>query len=366
MFFLVINVSLSLAQCASLFSFAANFETVNFYNQSNIPNSHYFWNFGDGTGSNFKDPIHKFPETGSYFVTLFSKDTVSGCSSFYEYWVNVVKFSTDTCQPASITDSVFIYNNSGKLQLVDNSINCNNYLKLLDGGGSQNFQPIWWLNLGPFPGRYFGRIRYAKFDTAVNDYTTRRAVYKSSSFRYTSAKNYGDCSANFEFKVVSQNASGQRILFTAMNKAATSYEWRVVGFGNPIYSYSDTVSQVYPYTDLLWRVILRTTGANGCIDSLSQNIVTQTPGQTITGINKYSADKLSLNIYPNPAQDKFVVSTDAELDKLTLVNCVGQEIFVLSKPQLKQEIDISRLPTGIYFLKAENRHGQAVFKFIKD
>jgi len=82
--YVMISASAIFGQCSSLFSFAANFETVNFYNQSSLSNAHYFWNFGDGTGSNFRDPIHKFPETGSYMVTLFINDTVSNCSSYCE------------------------------------------------------------------------------------------------------------------------------------------------------------------------------------------------------------------------------------------------------------------------------------------
>lgn len=49
-------------QYNALYSFGAYFETVEFYNQSTVPNAHYFWNFGDGTGSNIHNPIHKFPE----------------------------------------------------------------------------------------------------------------------------------------------------------------------------------------------------------------------------------------------------------------------------------------------------------------
>lgn len=83
--FLVVSALISAStvsgQCSGLFSFAANFETVNFFNQSTVSNAHYFWNFDDGTGSNLKDPIHKFPETGNFFVTLFAKDTLSNCSS---------------------------------------------------------------------------------------------------------------------------------------------------------------------------------------------------------------------------------------------------------------------------------------------
>jgi len=318
-------------QCSALFSFGANFETVNFYNQSNVPNAHFFWNFGDGIGSNLKDPIHKYSETGNYMVTLFAKDTVSNCSSFYDFWINVTKFSTDSCQPISVIDSIILYNNTYYLQLDDNSVNCNNYSMLLDGGSSQNFQYIWWCNL-PWPhSRYLSRIRYRKYDSTVNQVVDKRMVYKSIPYNYTSSKNYNGCSANFEFKVVSQDANGQRILFTAMNKSASSYAWAITGFGNPIYSSADTISHYYSLNiDMFWNVYLKTTGQTGCRDSLCQTIRTQDRKNTITGINEGLIDKFSLSIYPNPAQDKIVLTSIVEVEKITLINSLCQEIFVLN------------------------------------
>ncbi len=38
----------------------------------------------------------------------------------------------------------------------------------------------------------------------------------------------------------------------------------------------------------------------------------------------------------------------------------------MEKPVTKQEIDISSLPVGIYFLKAGNKQVQGVFKIVKE
>jgi len=357
----------ALGQCSSLFSFGANFETVNFYNQSNIANAHFFWNFGDGIGSNLKDPIHKYSETGNYMVTLFAWDTVSNCSSFYDFWINVTKFSMDSCQPVSVIDSIILYNNTYYLQLSDNSINCNNYSMLLDGGSSQNFQYIWWCNLPWHHSRYLSRIRYRKYDTTVNQIVDKRMVYKSIPYNYTSAKNYNGCSANFEFKAVSQDANGQRILFTAMNKSASSYTWAITGFGNPIYSFADTISHYYPLNfDMFWNVYLKTTDLTGCKDSLCQTIRTQDRKNTITGIEENIADNIVLNIYPNPSHNLIFVDSEVAIKTLVLTNTLGQVVLLLNSPKLKQEIDISHLPTGVYFLKVENKEAYSVFKVVKE
>ena len=363
----LISVSTVSGQCTALFSFGANFETVNFYNQSNVSNAHYFWNFGDGIGSNLKNPIHKYSETGNYMVTLFAKDTLSNCSAYYDFWINVTKFSTDSCQPISVIDSIFPYNNSYYLQLTDNSVNCNNYTKILDGGSSQNFQYIWWVNLPFTHSRYLSRIRYRKYDSTFNQVIDKRMVYKSIPYNYTSTKNYDSCSANFEFKAISQAGNQQRILFTAMNKSAASYEWALAGFGNPVYSSSDTISHLYPLNiDMFWYVFLKTTGQTGCKDSLCQTIRTQDIKNTFVGIKENKADKLLLNIYPNPSHNLMFIESKVEIKTLVLTNALGQTILILNNPTPKQEIDVSQLPSGVYFLKAENKEAKGVFKVVKE
>lgn len=92
--------------------------------------------------------------------------------------------------------------------------------------------------------------------------------------------------------------------------------------------------------------------ASGCISGLKEN-----------GWNRFN-----LKVFPNPSKDKTVVEYDqsSAIDKFSISNALGQELYTLRKPQPKQEIDISILPTGIYFLKAENKFGKAVFKIVKE
>jgi hypothetical protein len=356
----VMTANTLFGQCTSLFSFAAYFETVTFINQSSVSNAHYFWNFGDGTGSNFETPTHKFPETGTYLVTLFAKDTISNCSSYYEYWVSVSKYSTDTCQP-SITDSVFFYSPDYFLKVINLSNNCNGYDNDIDGGPAQNFSPgNWiWLGGGWHHGRFVSRIQFYTYDT-ITGYVVHREAYKSSPFLYTSSKNYGDCSANFEFKVVSQDTSGQRILFTAMNKTATYYEWEIIGFGNGIVTNNDTISKYYPYNyNNLWIVGLKTTGSSGCNDTLYQNIIVQPNNQTLASVTELQ-NNTNYNLYPNPFYDKAVLDFPNIKQKttFTLFNTNGQAVRTINNITGGQvTIERENLASGLYFfiLKTENK-----------
>jgi hypothetical protein len=355
-----IKVATVFGQYTCLFSYAAYFDNVTFINQSNIQNAHYFWHFGDGTGSNFQNPIHIFPETGNYLVTLFAKDTISNCASYYEYWVNVTKYSTDSCQP-SITDSIFFYNTDYYLKIIDNSNNCNGYSRNYDGGPAQNFPPNNWIWLGGgwHHAKFLSRVQYYTYDT-ISGYVIHREAYKTSPFLYTSSKNYGDCSANFEFTVVSQDTGGQRILFTAMNKTATYYEWEVMGFGNPIVTNNDTISKYYPYTyNNFWLVGLKTIGSSGCKDTLYQNILVQNNIQTIASVKELN-NEVHYNLYPNPFSDKAILDFPSVKQKTTfnLYNTNGQIVKTIGNITSGQVIiDHEGLSSGLYYfmLQTDNK-----------
>lgn len=54
---------------------------INFANSSSGPSLTYAWDFGDGTTSNQKSPVHLYPAEGTYTVNLSVNDKY-GCSSF--------------------------------------------------------------------------------------------------------------------------------------------------------------------------------------------------------------------------------------------------------------------------------------------
>jgi len=341
-------------QCTSLFSYAAYFETVTFINQSNVSNAHYYWNFGDGIGSNFQNPIHDFPETGNYLVTLFAKDTISNCSSYYEYWVNVTKYSPDSCQ-TSITDSIFTSNGNDYLKIIDNSSNCNGYYSNVDGGPVLNFPSNSWISINGYwqtiAFRMVSRVQYYSNDT-INGYQLHREAYKTSLHNYSSTKNYGDCSANFEFTVVSQDTIGQRILFKAMNKTATHYEWYIAGFGAPITSNNDTISQFYPFnSNDLQHTGLIIQGSSGCSDTLFQNILIRENIQTIESISEVN-NQVHYTLYPNPFSQQATLDFPSIKEKttFTLYNTNGQLVRTV-KNIIGGQFIINRdnLPTGVYY-----------------
>jgi len=84
------------------------------------------------------------------------------------------------------------------------------------------------------------------------------------------------------------------------------------------------------------------------------------------GINEKQQSRLSL--YPNPATDKITVElTGATLGgKLTIVNIEGQQVITRQITESKTQVDISGLPSGVYFVRVTNDRTVEVGKFVKN
>jgi hypothetical protein len=76
-----------------------------------------------------------------------------------------------------------------------------------------------------------------------------------------------------------------------------------------------------------------------------------------------------LKIYPNPFYDKLNIefyTPEIHQTNLQISNSLGQIVYTLNNLNQKQEIDISFLPRGLYFLKVQDNFEYRVFKIVKD
>jgi N-acetylneuraminic acid mutarotase len=80
------------------------------------------------------------------------------------------------------------------------------------------------------------------------------------------------------------------------------------------------------------------------------------PSSDVTiAINSIS-NHSSVEVYPNPVKDKFIIeSTDlTEKANLSIFNSNGSKVMERQIPEINTEIDVSMLPMGLYFLRLEN------------
>jgi uncharacterized repeat protein (TIGR03803 family) len=76
-----------------------------------------------------------------------------------------------------------------------------------------------------------------------------------------------------------------------------------------------------------------------------------------TGIDDVNNDNSKLVIYPNPSDGKFKINGLKGGQNIEIYNCLGQKIFTAIGKNNFQQINISKQPNGIYFVRILNAAG---------
>ena len=72
--------------------------------------------------------------------------------------------------------------------------------------------------------------------------------------------------------------------------------------------------------------------------------------------------KINFQIYPNPTSEYLNIQTKENDYNFSIYNSLGQEVNVTS---VENKINITKLLSGIYFIKIQTKSGSAIKKFIK-
>ncbi len=87
--------------------------------------------------------------------------------------------------------------------------------------------------------------------------------------------------------------------------------------------------------------------------------------RTDLGINTL-ATLQSISIFPNPATDKLCVNAVTQNNHAQILNSLGQKIGTeLLLNEGINEIDLTNLPSGVYFVQLSNENGSRTVKFVK-
>lgn len=93
--------------------------------------------------------------------------------------------------------------------------------------------------------------------------------------------------------------------------------------------------------------------SNNVIISSKSNIATN--ANNILGLEELNADLSNFSIYPNPTKDNFVIDIESQTPrnslKIKIYNLTGEIIKTNILQHNKQNVDISNLPNGIYYLE---------------
>lgn len=84
----------------------------------------------------------------------------------------------------------------------------------------------------------------------------------------------------------------------------------------------------------------------------------------IAGVKQNSNNETTLEVYPNPSNEKLKIESTSEIKEITIISVDGKTIGTISSSQKQQIIDISNLDKGIYFLKVTTSNNEMVTKKI--
>jgi len=154
------------------------------------------------------------------------------------------------------------------------------------------------------------------------------------------------------------NAAGGGYTDTASVKAALDY---LLGKGPKPGTYTLVQSGGYPTLRGMMTWSINWDAVNNCSSSSYQYAENF---QKIfgTGTSLAEVNLQSIFVFPNPASDKIYISTNSDSNKpFYIYDMLGKMILSNHCSSTKQEVNISTLSNGIYYVKLENQ----ILKFAK-
>ena len=79
-------------------------------------------------------------------------------------------------------------------------------------------------------------------------------------------------------------------------------------------------------------------------------------------VTPMSLNSSGVIIFPNPTTNELTISASDKIANITISNLLGQTTFTQNYNSTQVQVDVSNLPTGIYFIKV---NGTEVRKFVK-
>jgi hypothetical protein len=89
------------------------------------------------------------------------------------------------------------------------------------------------------------------------------------------------------------------------------------------------------------------------------------PGFDVTNVNESKQIESNLKIYPSPTSNYINIEGPNEVYSLQILNIQGQLFHELNNIDGHQNIDISFLPSGLYFIKVNYNKVNQIIRFIK-
>jgi PKD repeat protein len=340
--------------------------------------SSWSWEFGDGNTSSEQNPIHTYDEEGEYEVTLSieSGDICSSTISFF-IWVGDNTWYPDECQAMFYPE--YNYDDYMTVQFID-----------LSWGGSDSTGTNeilawnWDFGNGEESSEQFPLHTYAE----DGEYLVSLTIFTENCTSTFQEMIYiedwggipGDCQAFFYPEFDSTAVAVQ--FYDLSLPGADSWNW---DFGDGETSTEQNPYHVYPEIGV-YMVTLES-GTDSCRstfmmeielfevsdkskDSQYSGIIRRAFSVPVTGTTDIGPEIIEskFNIWPNPVNDMLNIQLNSRIDNATIniYDASGRIVGNYTISNLNQvNINVAKLPPGLYFARFVNQNKSEVVKFIK-
>jgi len=142
--------------------------------------------------------------------------------------------------------------------------------------------------------------------------------------------------------------------------------WKAINDSLPISFYPLHVTAMGVFDTLLFADLVSSDGGTYNLFVRSINELADTGKSGVQSVSEPPAD--TLEVYPNPATGLVTIrSGSAQIEQVSVINLLG--VDVLDLPNLREceiAVDISKLPSGTYFLRIETVNGSVLRKVIRE
>jgi PKD repeat protein len=305
------------------------------------------WNFGDGTKSNDRDPIHSYEKSG-YYLTCLTVQNNFGIRNMKCKWVPAISENEIDCR----TNFFFTVDSANlKVRFSDNSLGDPDTWLWDFGDGNTSTDPN--------PVHTYSEKGYYRVKLKTSNSISG---CKSKEVKLINVAEVYDLKASFDYEAVenTKKVSGYPVDFVGASSGdGASYEWDFGDDQLKAFTVMESSTRIvtHYYENIgFYNACLRVSDPNtGQQDVYCQNVFAG-PG---VGIVDFNIESHSMSVYPNPANDytyiKYKLPKD-EFIEIAIFDELGRRMETIVRTQKaegKHEIllDVSKYQAGIYHIK---------------
>lgn len=299
----------------------------------------YYWYFGDGTTSTGANPMHQYPSSGTYTVSLNITD-VNGCDTTVYGTVYV------DCDPSPCS-AEFNYT----------YVACDSVWFIPDLYGAQ-YDYYWDFGDGATSTQASPAHQYAGNGT----YLVVLYITDSTSGCYNAYTNAvqvncgaSPCDVNAAMTWYADSSCVTQFISSAWGGSAPySYFWN---FGDG--TTSSIADPTHVFAPGTYTVFLTVTDANGC-DTTVYGVLSS----SCTNGLEENYNQVSFLAYPNPSEGYYTIS-GKDLEQIQVYDLEGRLVYQESLMSNETVVDIREFADGVYVLLVTTSDGVGSTKLIK-